>query len=404
MKYDFETPIARRDWGSIKWNNMYRLNPDITEAAVPLTTADMEFRNAPEIIDGLIRFLERMPLLGYTEPTEDYFASVMDWMSRRHRYHVSKEWIVPTAGVIPALFVAVRAFTEKNDGILIMPPVYRPFFSAVKYSGRVIAENPLIYDNGHYHINFDQLEELAGKPQNKMLLFCSPHNPAGRVWTKDELERVADICLRNDLLLVSDEIHHDLIMNGYYHEVFPTISDEIADRCIVCTAPSKTFNLAGLCTSNIIIANRELRNRFKREIASTKPDMINILGYEACRLAYSGGEAWLEELLAVINENQIMTNTCFSERFPRIKAPLIEGTYLQWLDFRALGMDPVRLQDFLIYKAEVVMEDGSIFGKEGAGYERLNLAAPKRVLREHLDRLITKLEEECSGQGRELCI
>jgi aminotransferase/cystathionine beta-lyase len=398
MKYDFETPIVRRNWGSIKWNNMYRLNPDITEAAVPLTTADMEFQNAPEIIDGLICFLERMPLLGYAEPTEDYFASVMDWMSRRHQYKVNKEWIVPTAGVVPALFVSVRAFTEKNEGVIIMPPVYGPFFSAVKYSGREIVENPLICNNGYYRINFDQLEELARKPQNKMLLFCSPHNPAGRVWMKDELERVADICLRNDLLLVSDEIHHDLIMSGYYHTVFSTISGEIADRCIVCTAPSKTFNLAGLCTSNIIIANRELRNRFKRETASTKPDMINILGYEACRLAYSGGGTWLEELLTVINENQRMTNTFFLERFPRIKAPLIEGTYLQWLDFRSLEMDPAQLQDFLIYKAEVVMEDGSIFGKEGAGYERLNLAAPKQILKDHLDRLIVKLEEEkCAG-------
>jgi aminotransferase/cystathionine beta-lyase len=215
----------------------------------------------------------------------------------------------------------------------------------------------------------------------------------GRVWTKDELERVADICLRNNILIVSDEIHHDLIMDGYAHTVFSTISDELAARCVICTAPSKTFNIAGLCTSNTIIANQEMRNRFMREMARTKSDMINILGYEACRLAYSFGETWLIELLGVINENQIMTNKFVAERFPKIKAPLIEGTYLQWLDFRALEMDPAQLNDFLVYKAEVIMEDGIIFGKEGAGYRRLNLAAPKRIIQEHLNRLVSKLEE-----------
>jgi aminotransferase/cystathionine beta-lyase len=182
-------------------------------------------------------------------------------------------------------------------------------------------------------------------------------------------------------------------MDGYSHTVFSTISDEIAARCVICTAPSKTFNIAGLCTSNTIIANQELRSRVTRETTRTQSDMINILGYEACRLAYSFGEAWLTELLTVINENQIMTHTFFAERFPRIKAPLIEGTYLQWLDFKALGMDPARLNDFLIHKAEVIMEDGIIFGKEGTGYRRLNLAAPQRIIQEHLNRLVSKLEE-----------
>jgi aminotransferase/cystathionine beta-lyase len=393
MNYDFETLITRKNCGSAKWDEMYRLNPGIAETAVPLTTADMEFRNAPEIIDGLIHFLEKMPLLGYAEPTEDYFISIMNWMDRRFTYKVNKEWIIPTPGVVPALFTAVRSLTEKDDGVIIMPPVYGPFFKSIKFSGRTIAENPLLCNNGYYTINFDHLEELAKERRNTMLVFCSPHNPVGRVWTKAELERVADICLRNNVLIVADEIHHDLIMDGYTHTVLSTLSDEIAGNCVVCAAPSKTFNIAGLCASNAIISNRETRNRFMGEMTRIRPNTLNILGYEACRLAYSFGEAWLAELLTVIDENQRMTNKFFAERFPRIKAPLIEGTYLQWLDFNALGMEPARLQDFLVRTAEVVMEDGGIFGQEGAGYRRLNLAAPRRIIQEHLNRLVSKLEE-----------
>jgi aminotransferase/cystathionine beta-lyase len=393
MKYDFETLVSRKGKGSYKWGQMYDWNPNVADDTVPLSVADMELKCSPELMSGLKDFVTEDLILGYSGPTVEYYEAVKGWMKKRHNYEIQNEWIVNSAGIVSAFYAAVRAFTEKGDGVIIMPPVYYPFFNAINLAGRTIARNPLVNTNGHYSINFEHLEEVAKDPKNKILLFCSPHNPVGRVWTKEELEKVGEICLRNNVLIVSDEIHNDLVMPGYNHTVFATISKEIENNTITCTAPSKTFNVAGLCCSNIIISNPDIREKFQLELANTASHMVGIFGYKGCEIAYNTSEEWLEELLTVIDRNQKLVNEYFKTNFPKITAPLIEGTYLQWMDFSALGMSNEEMEVFMHFKAEAFFDEGYIFGEEGNGFERINLAAPTWVIENTLKKLGEALKE-----------
>src|SRR5665647_81554 len=259
MKYDFETIIDRRSTGSGKWDQMIRCNPDVSRGVVPFSVADMELKNPPEITEGLKKYIDST-ILGYTQPTDSYLNAVCDWMKRRHGWVVKRDWIIGSPGVVNALFLAVKAFTNQGDGIIIQTPVYYPFYAAIERNQRALVKNPLIYTGSNYFIDYDDLERKAHDPKNKVLLFCSPHNPVGRVWTPEELTRVGEICLRNNVLIISDEIHFDLIMPGHKHTVFANVSEDLANNTIVCTSPSKTFNLAGMQTSNIIIPNEIIRN------------------------------------------------------------------------------------------------------------------------------------------------
>ena len=392
MIYDFTTKISRKNLGSLKWDLMYSQNPEVGNEVVPLSVADMEFKNPPELIEGLKKYLDET-VLGYTGPTEEYKKTVKKWMKDRHQWDIETDWIINTAGVVPAVFNAVREFTKPGDGVIIITPVYYPFFMAIKNQERKIIECELLEKDGYYTIDFEKLEKLSKDKNNKALLFCSPHNPVGRVWKKDELQKIKDIVLKSDLMLWSDEIHFDLIMPGYEHTVFQSIDEELADKTITFTAPSKTFNIAGMGMSNIIIKNPDIRERFtkSRDITSGMP--FTTLGYKACEICYKECGKWLDDCIKVIDKNQRIVKDFFEVNYPEIKAPLIEGTYLQWIDFRALKMDHKAMEEFMIHKAQIFFDEGYIFGDGGIGFERINLAAPSSVIQESLERLSKALKD-----------
>ena len=386
MKYDFTTLVDRSNQGSFKWNGMKRLYPDVPSGIVPFSVADMELKNPPEVVEGLKKYLDEA-ILGYTGPTDAYYDAVISWMKRRHNWDVKKEWFVTTTGVVTGFQAAIKSVIEPGDGVIILSPVYYPFSSAIKRFGGEVISVELINKNGEYFIDFDALKAACEKPENKMLLFCSPHNPVGRVWTKEELQQIGALCLENDVIIVSDEIHHDLIMLGTVHTVFATLSKELEDRMIICTSPSKTFNLAGMQTSNILIPNETLREKYVEAINEISKTSLNALGYKACELAYNESEAWLEELLKLIQHNCDVVCECMKAYFPEVVISPLQGTYLLWLDFRAFGLTKEELEEKMIKEALWFTDEGYLFGEGGTGFERINLACPTWVLEEALLRL-----------------
>ncbi|MDO5047892.1 MAG: MalY/PatB family protein [Anaerococcus sp.] len=392
MKYDFENYKDRSKLGSAKWLDMIHKKRDVDPKVVPLSVADMEFVHPDNLIDGLKEYLDET-ILGYTLPRRPYFEAVINFMKERHDFDIKKEWIVNTGGVVPAIFNAIRVLTDRKDGVIIMPPVYYPFFNAINRQGRDLVECPLIEKDNTYEIDFDLFEKLAKEEKNKVLLFCSPHNPVGRVWRKDELQRLGQIIIENDLYLLSDEIHFDLIMPGFNHTVFQTISDQLADRTITMTAPTKSFNLAGLGVSNIIIKNEKLRERFNEGLLETSHRVNSALGFKAGEIVYNDLRDWLDECIGLIDENRAYIKDFFEKNYPEIKVFDLEGTYLLWVDFRALGLGKDDLEDFMINKASLFLDEGYIFGKGGEGFERINLAAPKKVIVESMERLDKALKD-----------
>ena len=386
-KYDFETLISRKNQGSYKWEGMYKEYPDLPDDIVPFSVADMELQIAPEIKEGLKKYIDEA-ILGYTGTYEEYFEAVINWMKRKHNFDIQKEWIVTSSGVVSALFDSVKAFTEKEDGVIVFTPVYYPF-----YSGRKIIECPLMENEGKYTIDFESFEKLAKEEKNTLLILCSPHNPVGRVWTEGELRKIGEIALENNLKIVSDEIHFDILMEGEKHTVLQTLSEELSEITVTCTAPTKTFNLAGIGISNIIIKNEKMRKKFINEQGRSSAHVFAALGYRACILAYTQAEEWFEEFLQLINKNQKIVNGFFEEKFTKLKAPLIQGTYLQWIDFRALGLRGEKLKKFMNGKAQLFFSEGYTFGKNGDGFERMNLAVPTHILEKGLERLYKAIKE-----------
>ena len=382
MKYDFETLIPRKNMGSRKWNVMAQHNPNAAEDVIPLSVADMEFRNPPELAQGLKDYIDRS-ILGYTLPNDAFYQSVARWMKNRHQWDIKPEWLVQAPGVVNALFGIVKTFTEPGDGIIIMQPVYYPFSAAITQNGRELVNHALIYEDYAYRIDFDDLEKKAKDPKNKMLILCSPHNPIGRVWTREELEKVGRICIDNNVLVVSDEIHFDFILTGHKHTVFANISEEFAQHCIICTAPSKTFNIAGLKISNIVIPNDHLRKQLleknQRDFAS------NALGIQACRICYDDCGAWKDEMLCMIEYNYQQVKKFVEEKLPQIKVIELQGTYLLWLDCTALGLSDEELEK-LTLGADLYLDEGYLFGPGGSGFERINLACPTRYLMAAMER------------------
>ena len=382
MKYDFETLIPRKNMGSRKWNVMAQHNPNAAEDVIPLSVADMEFRNPPELAQGLKDYIDRS-ILGYTLPNDAFYQSVARWMKNRHQWDIKPEWLVQAPGVVNALFGIVKTVTESGDGIIIMQPVYYPFSAAITQNGRELVNNALIYEDYAYRIDFDDLEKKAKDPKNKMLILCSPHNPIGRVWTREELEKVGRICIDNNVLVVSDEIHFDFILTGHKHTVFANISEEFAQHCIICTAPSKTFNIAGLKISNIVIPNDHLRKQLleknQRDFAS------NALGIQACRICYDDCGAWKDEMLCMIEYNYQQVKKFVEEKLPQIKVIELQGTYLLWLDCTALGLSDEELEK-LTLGADLYLDEGYLFGPGGSGFERINLACPTRYLMAAMER------------------
>lgn len=383
MKYDFETLVNRRNTGSHKWEGMYEQIPNAGDDIVPLSVADMELKNPPAIIEGLKKYLDNI-ILGYTGETENYYKSVTSWMERRHGFSPKKEWFVMTAGVVPAIKEMVGAFTKDGDSVLMLTPVYYPFYSSVEANGRTVLGSELILEGTEYRIDFDDFAKKAARPETTLCILSSPHNPIGRIWTKEELLKLCEICLENNVFIISDEIHFDLIMPGFEHVSMGTFEEKYLNNCAICTAPSKTFNLAGLQTSNIFIANEEYRNKMT---AARGYFSLNIFGYKACELAYDECEEWLDELLLFLDENRKFVEEFVAEKMPEVKVHRLQGTYLMWLDFRAWGMNEKELENFMVHKAEAIFDEGYVFGEGGIGFERINIACPKRVLEATLERI-----------------
>ncbi len=394
MKYDFETIVNRKNTVSAKWEGMKSLNPNVSEGIIPLSVADMELKNPPEIIKGLQEYLEDV-ILGYPTTTERYLGAVTNWTKRRYNWETKPEWLINTPGVVNAFFQAVKAFTNKGDGVIVMTPVYYPFYMAVEKNERNIVRNPLILnEEGKYEIDFNDLREKAKVSTNKLLILSNPHNPVGRVWTEEELRKVGEICLENNVLVVSDEIHCDLIMPGYKHTTFANICDEFADNTITCISPSKTFNIAGMQCSNIFIKNEKLREKYLEELLKTAQfNRLNILGFKATEIAYTQCDEWLSQLIELIDTNRKMLTEFIENNLPQIKVINMEGTYLQWIDCRNLGIDYKELERINIFEAELFTDEGYIFGEEGIGFERLNLACPTKVLMDALERFKNALDK-----------
>lgn len=386
MKYDFETIIDRKHKGSSKWDIMKDIKPDVPSNIAPLSVADIDIPLAPEIRDGLIEFLKNDVVLGYTNPTDKYYQAVIKWMLNKHDYKIEKDWIVISNGIVPALFDAVAALTNINDGVIIFTPVYYPFYRSIETNNRKVIKCPLIDQDTNYTIDFDKFESLAKDSNNKMLILCNPHNPVSRVWKKEELEKIAKICLDNDLIIVSDEIHEDLVMPGFKHYPIAALNDKISDITITCTAPSKSFNLAGLQGSNIIIKNPRLKERFIVEQDKRAFHSLNTIAYEATILAYNNGENWLAEFKLLIHKNYQILIDFINQNLPKVKVYPLQGTYLAWLDFRAYGYNYKVLEQKMI-NADLYLDEGYLFGQEGEGFERINIACPTSILLEALERL-----------------
>lgn len=385
MKYDFTSIPDRRGCGSNKWNSAKNASPEF----VPLSVADMEFYPAPQIVDAIKETAETS-VLGYTSPTDEYYDAVISWMKRKHDFNVKKEWIINTPGVVDALAILIQATTKAGDGVIVLTPVYYPFDMAVLAKSRKIVYSELIDVDGRYEINYADLEKKCKKAS--ALLFCNPHNPVGRVWTKDEMKKVAEICCRNNVFIIDDEIHHDLIMPGYEHTVMSNVGDFVLDNIAVCTAPSKTFNLAGLQCSNIIVPNAKVRAKATACSLFNMQMGLNIFAYPACIAAYNQCEDWLDELLTIVHENAKLVENFMAEHFPEVKVYPLEGTYLQWLDMRGLGMTHVELREML-EGAGLYLDNGEMFGTLGRGFQRINLACAKVTIEKALLRFKNAVEE-----------
>lgn len=392
-EYDFQTVVNRHGQASEKWTNMRSQYPEVGDGIVPFSIADMELKHPPELVRGLIDYIAGDAVLGYTVPYKAYYDAVTGWMERRHGWEVDPDWISVSNGVIPALYDLVKALAGLGEGVILMTPVYYPFYGAVERNGRHVLDCPLLDVDGTYEIDFNLLEEIASRPDAKLLLFCSPHNPVGRVWTRQELEGIGEICLRNGVTIISDEIHFDLVLPGHKHTVMACVSDELADAVVTCTAPSKTFNLAGMQTANIVIANPNLRAAYRAEQARSGFDCLNALGFRTCELAYTKCEPWLEELIGLIEHNRRQLADWLARCMPNVRMYPLEGTYLAWLDFRSLGMQAGGLEEFMTRSAQVFFDEGYIFGASGAGFERMNIACPTQVMLDALERIARAWEE-----------
>lgn len=394
-KYDFENIIFRNNSGSHKWDEMLTV-PGVEADVIPFSVADMELKNPPEVIEGLKSYLDKS-VLGYVKPNDAFRQTVADFIERRHGWRIEKEWLKDSHGVVTAFFAAVKVFTEPGDGVILMTPVYYPMYMAASLNNRKEVHNRLLFKGDHYEIDFEDLEAKAKDPKNKLLILCSPHNPTGRVWTVEELTRIGRICIDNNVMIVSDEIHNDLIMPGYHHTMFASISDEFAQHSITLTSPSKSFNLAGMQVANLIIPNEEIREKYWHEFIVTEGSpKCNILGYEACRIAYTQCDEWLDQVIELINHNRQVVIDFLAKEFPQVQVIRLEGTYLLWMDFRALGIECHELARILRDEAHLFYDDGYIFGEEGEGFERWNLACPTKYINAALERMKKALDAHLS--------
>lgn len=381
---DFDKIVERRGTGSLKYD--FAAKWGMPEDVLPLWVADMDFETSSYVVDALAKRLQH-GIFGYTESGEEYFEAVKDWMMRRHSWQVQEDWLVKTPGVVFALAMAVKAYTEPGDGVLIQQPVYYPFSQVIRENGRKVVNNPLyLGEDNRYHIDFEDFERKLVEEKIKLFILCSPHNPVGRVWTGEELCHLGDICVRHHVIVISDEIHADFVFQGR-HQVFAGLKKEYEPISVICTAPSKTFNLAGLVLSNIFIPDEELRRKFCGQMDGAGTSQIGTMGIIACEAAYGKGEEWYQAMLRYVKDNINYMSQYTKDKLPGVRMVEHEGTYLVWLDFRETGLDEKTLEYKIVHEAKLWLDGGTMFGEEGSGFQRINAACPRKMLVEAMERI-----------------
>lgn len=384
MQYDFDTPIDRTHTWSIKHD--FKKENGKADDILPLWVADMDFRSPDSVVEALKKAVDH-GIFGYSRADESYFDAVAAWYQKRHHLTLQPEWMTCTPGIVFALSIAVRAFTQEGDAVLIQPPVYHPFSRAILRNKRTLVENPLVLKDGHYEMDLEDLEQKVLDEHVKLIILCNPHNPVGRVWTREELTALADICLRHHVYVISDEIHGDFVWQGHEQTPYASISEEACLHSMMCTAPSKTFNLAGMATSNLFIPDPEMRRKFRSELLDVGQENMNRLGLFACRAAYEGGGEWLDQLIGYLAGNLALVRDFCKNRVPQIQLVEPEGTYLAWLDCRELGMTDDELMAFFSDEAKVWLDPGTHSGEQGSGFMRFNLGSSRSVIAQALDQI-----------------
>lgn len=381
---DFDKVIDRRNTRCLKYDFAKRRG--MPEDVLPLWVADMDFATSSYIEDALIERAKH-GIFGYSEVQTPYFEILANWLKKHHNWDVEEKWLIKTPGVVFALAMAVKAYTEIGESVLIQAPVYYPFYEVIRDNGRKIVENELyLGDDNRYHIDFEDFEDKIISEKVRLFILCSPHNPVGRVWTAEELVKLGDICVKHGVIVVSDEIHADFVFKGRHH-VFASLKKEFENISITCTSPSKTFNLASMMMSNIFIPNHELKRKFRKELDAAGTSQLGIMGLVACEAAYCKGEEWYRSMIEYVRKNIEFTKEYIAENIPDVSMIDIEGTYLVWLDFHKTGLSAEELDRRIIHNAKLWLDSGKIFGKCGEGFQRINVACPRSILKEALDRI-----------------
>ncbi|MGI6004919.1 MAG: MalY/PatB family protein [Christensenellales bacterium] len=382
--YNLDEIIERKNTDSLKYDFAQKRGKP--EGLLPLWIADMDFRTPPAVVEALMEKC-RHGIFGYSENREDYTDILKAWFSRHFDWDIKPHWLIKTPGVVYAICTAIRALTKKGDAVIIQQPVYYPFQESVLVNERKLVINQLTYRDGKYGIDFADFEAKIIQNDVKLFILCSPHNPVGRVWTQEELSLMGDICLKHGVIVMSDEIHADFVYPGHRHLVFANVKPAFEKISITCTAPTKTFNLAGLQISNIFVADSAIRDKLKMEIARSGYSQLNTMGIVACKAAYLEGLPWLEALRAYLADNLALVRGTLQDKLPMIRLVEPEGTYLAWLDFHALGLSEAQLEDLIVRKAGLWLDAGTMFGVGGEGFQRINMACPRSVLLKALHQL-----------------
>lgn len=380
MKYNFDEIVPRRGTNSYKWDSAQ------AEDVLPMWVADMDFRTAPPVVEALRKRVEH-GIFGYTKVPSAYYEAVINWFARRHGWKIEKDWMIYTSGVVPALSAVIKALTVPGDRVLVQTPVYNCFFSSIRNNGCDVVASPLVYADGTYRIDFEKLEKRVSDPRVKLILLCNPHNPAGRVWTRQELTRIGEVCFRHDVRIVADEIHCELVFPGHTYTPFASISKDFLMNSITCISPSKAFNLAGLQIANIVSADENMRMKIDKAININEVCDVNPFGVEALIAAYNEGEEWLEELNHYLLANYNYLKVYFMEYLPQFPVVMLEGTYLVWVDCKVLGKSSKEIVTALLEKEKIWVNEGSMYGEAGEGFIRINIACPRQVLTDGLERL-----------------